>query len=306
MACFVADRVTVLVNVATAGKLQALSHTRGIDYGLVSKIMQLLFWNGSDYRSVGDVTAFSIAGLDLSKDAFEGFLAELVRQRFLSCVPFHSQTVTIRIVSMAPDMKNSRLIGQALQTAANAHGRYVLQVLELCNAAGISPLDMDVELKRYQDEKWIEYGYADETDFFRVERRIENDDQFTEAVREMTQIMARLEEEADHSFDVMFTIMTHPTAIEEFVEKEELERIEPIPRAAINTSMIKRLLSAHKRAEWTPRAVARVLHGISSPKFEASEWMRTVFWGAQGMASFKEIMRFCQQIVCNPGRIPDT
>jgi hypothetical protein len=306
MACACGRKVTVLVNVSTAGKLQALSHSRGIDQSLVSKLMQSLFWNGTEYRKVGEITALSSSGFDLSPEAFEEFVTELVRERFLDLLPFRAQNVAIRIRSMASDVVGSRLIDAVVQRAVNAKGQYNIPVLELCNALQISPLELDHELEGYRSHESIDFAYSEEVDFFIVKRTVTDDDEFAEAVTQMTQTMARLEAEADHSFDVLFTVVKNNEEINSVWDRGEPELLIPIPRAEINTTQIKKLLSTHTREEWTPRAVARVFHAISSPKFDSREWMRTPFWGTQTMASFRDIMVFCQQVMCNPFRISDS
>jgi hypothetical protein len=306
MACHCGTKVTVLVNVATAGKLQALSHTRGIDRNIVNKVIQTLLWNRTDYRNAGEITGISLSRFDLPRDAFEDFVIELIREGLVVSIPFHFQTVTIRIHNVTVSMKGSRLIDAVLQRTVKARGHYIIRLLELCQDLQMSPLDIDCELERYAAQKWIEFSYTEELEFFQIRRKIEDDDQFGEAVLKLAKMMAKREEDADHSFDIMFTLMKNPAEMDRILETGEPEVLIPIPRSGINISEIKRMLSIHKRAEWTPRAVARVLHGIGSPKFDANEWMRTPFWGKQTMASFKEIMWFCQQVMCNPAKIPDT
>jgi ATP-dependent DNA helicase Q4 len=303
MACYCGTKVTVLVNVATAGKLQAFSHSCGIDHHIVNKFLQALFWNRNNYRNVDEFTGLSLSEFDLNHEAFEGFVIELIREGLLVCIPFHFRIVSIRIHNMVEDMKGSKLMNTVLQKMVNRRGQYVIPILELCHRLQISPLEIDVELQRYGTKKWIEFSYSEEFDFFRIKRKIENDDQFAEMVGKLAKRMANHEEKLNHSFDVMFTLMKNMTEMDQILETGEPEVLIPIPRTGICISDIKRLLTVYKHAEWTPCAVARIFHGIGSPKFDVNEWMRTPFWGSQGMTSFNDIMKFCQQVMCNPGRI---
>jgi hypothetical protein len=147
----------------------------------------------------------------------------------------------------------------------------------------MTPIGIDIELERYASQKWIEYNYRDELDLFQIKRRFEDDDQFEEVVVRIVKAMAKREEDADHSYDVMFTLLRNVAEMDRIVATGEPEVLIPIPRAGIKAVEMKWFLLKYKRVEWTPRAVARVLHAIPSPKFEASEWGKTPFWGAQGM-----------------------
>jgi hypothetical protein len=95
------------------------------------------------------------------------------------------------------------------------------------------------------------------------------------------------------------------TEFDQLVATGQPAAIVPIPHPPVKPAEIKRLLTNNRRVEWTPRAVARIFHGIASPKFEANEWVRSPFWASQPLTSFKELMKFCQRTTCDPAKIPD-
>ncbi|KVH97845.1 hypothetical protein Ccrd_000060, partial [Cynara cardunculus var. scolymus] len=41
---------------------------------------------------------------------------------------------------------------------------------------------------------------------------------------------------------------------------------------------IKVFLQSNSHAKFTPRAIARIMHGIATPAFPSSTWSRTHFW----------------------------
>ncbi|KAK9050905.1 hypothetical protein SSX86_027530 [Deinandra increscens subsp. villosa] len=68
-----------------------------------------------------------------------------------------------------------------------------------------------------------------------------------------------------------------------------------IPNYMIETSRflradIKVFLQSNSHAKFTPRAIARIMHGIPSPTFPSSTWSKTHFWGRYIQTNFDVIM----------------
>ncbi|KAJ9563892.1 hypothetical protein OSB04_009052 [Centaurea solstitialis] len=53
---------------------------------------------------------------------------------------------------------------------------------------------------------------------------------------------------------------------------------------------IKVFLQSNSHAKFTPRAIARIMHGIATPAFPSSTWSRTHFWGRYIQTNFDVIM----------------
>ncbi|GJV85806.1 ATP-dependent DNA helicase Q-like 5 protein [Tanacetum coccineum] len=49
-------------------------------------------------------------------------------------------------------------------------------------------------------------------------------------------------------------------------------------------SNIKVFLQGNSHAKFTPRAIARIMHGLASPSFPSSTWSKTHFWGRTELA----------------------
>ena len=47
----------------------------------------------------------------------------------------------------------------------------------------------------------------------------------------------------------------------------------------------------------TPRAIARILHGVSSPAFPASTWGRTPHWGRYETVDFRAVMQAARKAI---------
>ncbi|XP_076916307.1 ATP-dependent DNA helicase Q-like 5 [Bidens hawaiensis] len=68
-----------------------------------------------------------------------------------------------------------------------------------------------------------------------------------------------------------------------------------IPNKMVQTSRflradIKVFLQSNSHAKFTPRAIARIMHGIASPAFPSSTWCKTHFWGRYIQTNFDVIM----------------
>ena len=302
MACYTGKKVTVLANTATIMKLRSYSHTRGWDYSAISTVLQNLFWDGDKPKAVGDVSSLVISGLDVTRDAVEDLISELVAQKVVASIPCRWQNVMVKIVNMTNEMKNSMLINTILRARANQYGQYTLSMQQLCNSTKLTPIQIDVELQQLYKAQKVEFRYSEEADFFLVKRAFDDEDDYMVFVAEVGNKMKELEARRDEDFDVLYTVLKMPSQFEKLTTGEEIE-LDPIPHTEIDTSEIKNLLSHFRRVEWTPRAVARILHGVSSPKFPVTEWSKANAWGRQPATSFSEIMKFCQSIACNPSKI---
>lgn len=303
MACYTGSRVTVLVSDAMAAKLQAFSHGRGWDQSSVANVLQSLFWNGNSFRTPGQIGSISIEGLDVTKEAAEEMIAELVQQNAIERLPCTWKTIQMRIVTMGKDLTGSDLINTVINGRPNQYGQYVAQMQHLCDATGLSPLQIEFELQKFADKGSLSYKYLDEASFFLIKKKFEDDEEYMEYLADVSQALRAREDRYDHAFDVAYTILVAPDELTPLAEKGAPDNMNPIPHTPVNSEDIKKLLTHVRRAEWTPRAVARVLHGMSSPKFDATEFSKTPYWGSQVMSSFKEVMKFCQRIACNPARI---
>jgi hypothetical protein len=210
------------------------------------------------------------------------------------------QTLTVKILCMTDEMKASLAISAILQSSANVRGQYVIPVVDLCSVSRNSPLEVDTELQQFAKAKLIEFSYAGDADFFYVRRELD-DESYDELLGLIFQQLAKEEEETDHQFDVLFTLLREPDELDNIVASGEPSQLSLVPHAAVNEEMVKRMIALHKRSRLTPRAIARILHGITSPAFGFAEWSRTPFWGAQAMASFVDIMKFCRNAMLSSG-----
>ncbi|KAL1217381.1 ATP-dependent DNA helicase Q-like 5 [Cardamine amara subsp. amara] len=62
---------------------------------------------------------------------------------------------------------------------------------------------------------------------------------------------------------------------------------------------IKVFLQSNRHAKFTPRAIARIMHGVGSPAFPNSVWSKTHFWGRYMSVEFSVIMEAAQTELFN-------
>ncbi|GKB23445.1 hypothetical protein Tco_0862846 [Tanacetum coccineum] len=67
-------------------------------------------------------------------------------------------------------------------------------------------------------------------------------------------------------------------------------------------SDIKVFLQGNSHAKFTPRAIARIMHGLASPAFPSSTWSKTHFWGRYIQTNFDVIMEAAQaELIASAG-----
>lgn len=62
---------------------------------------------------------------------------------------------------------------------------------------------------------------------------------------------------------------------------------------------IKVFLQSNSQARFTPRAVARVMHGIASPAYPSTAWSKTHFWGRYTHIDFQVVMEAAKEELKN-------
>ncbi|TYI43695.1 hypothetical protein ES332_A01G186700v1 [Gossypium tomentosum] len=62
---------------------------------------------------------------------------------------------------------------------------------------------------------------------------------------------------------------------------------------------IKVFLQSNSNVKFTPRAIARIMHGIGSPAYPSSIWSRTHFWGRYIQIDFKAVMNAAKAELMN-------
>lgn len=58
---------------------------------------------------------------------------------------------------------------------------------------------------------------------------------------------------------------------------------------------IKVFLKSNSHAKFTPRAMARIMHGLGSPAFPSATWSKCHFWGRYMHIDFEEIMKAAEE-----------
>lgn len=308
MSTYAASKVTVFVHIPTAIKLQSLSHNCGIDLPILQQIVQDIFWSGSSYRKVDEYCSISTSGIDITDAALNTLIRELTKLKLLNYIPFDHQLINIKIISAIHQKSN--LLSAISQNKSNAHGYYNIPIINLCRQLGMSPYHLEDELERMASNKIVQYKYNEKSHFFRILKEFKDDDEFMDMLNQLFVKFNQFEEKKDHQYDLLFTVLKKLNVNHDenhdfdlILNNKEPDELVPIPHASVSIFDIKKLLSSSKRGEWTPRVVARIFHGISSPIYTSTEFARSPFWGKQSETSFKEIMKICQSVACNPSKL---
>ncbi|XP_054806143.1 ATP-dependent DNA helicase Q-like 5 isoform X2 [Prosopis cineraria] len=75
---------------------------------------------------------------------------------------------------------------------------------------------------------------------------------------------------------------------------KKLDQSSPFLRADI-----KVFLQSNSQAKFTPRAIARIMHGIASPAYPSAVWSKTHFWGRYRHADFQAVMEAAKEELKN-------
>ena len=298
-ACLVGRRVSILMSNALALKQQSMSHKIGVDQGPINTILSSIFWNGSRFRKNGELSSFHKMELDISQESLELLLQKLVALNYIEMVPFEPATAQVKVLSILDQMNISPVFKAILQGSANRRGTYTVNILQLCTSQNVMPVDIESELQKYVALKALDVKYEGSAIYTKTLVDM-NDDLFAELQISIANEMSMYEMEAHQAYNIAYTLMNKPEFIGDYAIQRKafvFPEIMEIPHAPVDETIIRNFLNTYKNTKFTPRAVARILQGVASPLYEASEWGRSSSWSALASSSFTDIVPIVQKIM---------
>lgn len=297
-ACVVGRKVVVMLNIPIAQQMQRFSHNGGVDRSVVADVFKKIVWGDKNYRHVGDIVSISQKELDITPEGEATLFTALGKHGVATRLPFDAETVTIKVKTFIDEM-TSPLFRAVTQGASNKRGMSTFKVIQLCHDAKISPTQMATDLMRVQNLGAIEVTYSGKVTMLAVSRQFD-DESYNETLNQLANEIQAVEDNQHDNFNALFTIINLPELARKFYEsnydKKSLGKIMAIPYESVDEEKVKKLIKS-RNVMWTPRAVARILSGISSPHFTLDEWKLCGLWGSQASCKFTDLMRCAQDLL---------
>ncbi|XP_009406398.2 ATP-dependent DNA helicase Q-like 5 [Musa acuminata AAA Group] len=309
----------LFLDITTYDKLHSLSYSDGVDEYSVSKFLSQVF--SSDVHLTGQTCSLVKESMSRKFDMKEEVLLTILTQleigdeQYLSLLPPLNVTCSLYFHKTTPALLSGRdnLVASILKKSEIKDGHYTFDMPTVANSVGIKTANLLNKLQNLKSSGEVTYDLKDPAFCFTI---VKKPDDFCSLSANLTKRLAKVESCKVQKLDTMFSVAwsavkvckrtdgcsnsLHSTCIQRrildyFSRRHDVlddtnisfktARSSPFLRADI-----KVFLQSNSYTNFTPRAVARIMHGITSPAFPSSTWSKSHFWGRYVEVDFPIVM----------------
>ncbi|XP_021746715.1 ATP-dependent DNA helicase Q-like 5 [Chenopodium quinoa] len=295
-------------------RLRSLMYSDGVDEYAVNKLLCEIF--NHDTRPNGKIHSLvkesASRRFDIKEDVILTILTqlELGEVQYLLLLPQMNVTCSLNFHKTPPMELAAKypLIGGILNKSDTKHGLHVFDIPTVANAIGHTAVEFLNQLQNLKSMGEITYELKDPGYCYII---IHVPEDLCSLATQMTKWLSEIECCKVRKLDVMFNsatfavnscerahgcdVVQHTTCLQrmilEYFTEENLsvyptkiKQNSPFLRADIKVFL------QGSGTKFTPRAVARIMHGIASPAYPSSNWSKTHFWGRYTNVDFNAVM----------------
>lgn len=309
----------LLLDDLTYYKLRSLLYSDGVDEYAINKLLCEIFSDGivQDGHASSLVKESASRKFDMKEEVLLTILTqlELGDVQYLHLLPQLNVTCTLYFHKTPPDLlsKKDILIATIMKKSEIKQGYFVFDIPTVANTVGITPTDLLNKLKNLKFMGEITYDLKDPAFCFTI---IKVPDDYCSLTSRITNWLSEVEQCKVQKLDEMFHVATFaakecPKVDGCFdnvhtpcIQKKILDyfcRDANAPSDDVFTKMgrsspflhadIKVFLQSNSHVKFTPRAIARIMHGIPSPSFPSATWSKCHFWERYSQIDFAVVMK---------------
>ncbi|THU51272.1 hypothetical protein C4D60_Mb06t29240 [Musa balbisiana] len=309
----------LFLDITTYHKLHSLSYSDGVDEYSVSKFLSQVF--SSDVHLTGQTCSLVKESMSRKFDMKEEVLLTILTQleigdeQYLSLLPPLNVTCSLYFHKTTPVLLSDRdnLVASILKKSEVKDGHYTFDMPTVANSVGIKTANLLNKLQNLKSLGEVTYDLKDPAFCFTI---VKKPDDFCSLSANLTKRLAKVESCKVKKLDTMFSVAwsavkvckgtdgcsnsLHTTCIQRRILDYFNRRDDVLddPNVSFKTARsspflradIKVFLQSNSYTNFTPRAVARIMHGITSPAFPSSTWSKSHFWGRYVEVDFPVVM----------------
>lgn len=294
-------------------KIRSLSYSDGADEYAVNKFLCELFVSYKDtpthLHSLNIASASRI--FDLKEEVMVTILSylEIEEVQYLRVLPQLNATCSLCFHKSSPSLlaKKSMFIDALLKRIQSKHGHYIFDIPTFSNDTGMEVANMLKELEKLQFLGEITYELKDPAFCYIIYKVPEN---FCSLTTQIVSWLAEVEISKVQKLDAMYSAAMHAIKeskqydscrvslgqscllritdeyfnSENYIDASSPNRIQE--RCPFLRADIKVFLQSNTEMNFAPRAIARIMHGLSSPAYPATIWSKNHFWGRYSKIDF--------------------
>ncbi|KAH1050526.1 hypothetical protein GLYMA_08G102300v4 [Glycine max] len=305
-------------------KLRSLTHSEGVDEYAVNKFLREVF--PADKNSCGKICSLikesASRRFDMKEEVMLTLLTrlELGDVQYLQLHPQINVTGTLNFHKSPPPLLAQKVsaIAVILKRSETKHGQYIFDIPTVANDMGVTAVELINQLYDLKLMGEITYEMKDLAYCYRI---IEVPTDLLSLSADITRWLSEVENCKVRKMDAMFNaayfalnlcdtmqgcsganhtpclqrkILDYFSGVDNADFCKKIGQSSPFLRADI-----KVFLQSNSQARFTPRAVARVMHGIASPAYPSTAWSKTHFWGRYTHIDFQVVMEAAKEELKN-------
>lgn len=304
-------------------KLRSLMYSDGLDEYAVDRFLCQVFSCDDFPGKVCSLVRESLSRkFDMKEEVMLTILTrlELGEVQYLHLLPQMNVTCSLNFHKTPPAMLAAIdiFVAAILKKSETKQGQYVFDIPTVANSIRVRAVDLTSQLQNLKLKGEVTYELKDPAycytivnapkdvcsltaDLTKWLSEVENckvrkiDAMFNTvvfAVKECNKILGC--HDGQHTLCLQRKILEYFNADDDSEVPNKMGQCSPFLR-----SDIKVFLQSNNHAKFTPRAVARIMHGIASPAFPSATWSRTHFWGRYTQIDFKVVMEAAKAELLN-------
>lgn len=299
-------------------KLRSFLYRDGVDECAVNKFLSQVFSNGRNFRGkiCSLIKEHASRKFDMKEEVMLTFLThlELGEAQYLRLLPDLSVTCTLNFHKSTPLLLASKdnVVAAILKKSETKQGQHVFDIPSVSNSIGITTTNLLNHLQFLKFKAEITYELKDPAICYTI---IDVPGDICSLAADLTKWSTTVESCQVRKLDTMLNAVMssvkeckkqngcHGAQHTSCLQREILEYFNADDDNHVSSKMaqnqssrflrpdIKVFLQSNSQAKFTPRAVARIMHGIPSPAYPSVVWSKTHFWGRYIQMDFRVVMQ---------------
>ncbi|KAK6160373.1 hypothetical protein DH2020_003754 [Rehmannia glutinosa] len=276
----------LLFDDTTYFKLRSLMHSDGVDEYAVNKLLCQIFM--SERPTIEEIYSIVKESASRKFDMKEEVILTILTQlelgevQYIHLLPQMNVTCTLNFHQTSPPTIAARdiVVAEILKKSEMKDGQYIFNIPSVANSIRMLALDLSNHLQSLKLKGEITYELKDQAFCYTI---LEVPKDICSLAAQLTKWLGEVE-------------TCKRTILEYFNSDGDADvPIKMDQNSRFLQADIKVFLQSNAHAKFTPRAVARILHGLASPAFPSAIWSRTHFWGRYVHIDFRAVMEATKQ-----------
>ncbi|KFK44663.1 hypothetical protein AALP_AA1G287700 [Arabis alpina] len=300
-------------------KLRSLAHSDGVDEYAVGKFLTHVF--SSETKQHEKICSLVIDSasqkFDMKEEVMQTILThlELGEVQYLRMLPQLNVCCTLNFHKSSPNILAARssIVAAILKKSQVKQGLYIFDIPAVASSIGFATTDVLAEIQTLKMKGEVTYELKDPAFCYTI---LEVPRDICSLSSHFTKWLTEIETCKVRKLDIMSSAavaalnasntpelasgakqtMGLQSRISEYFNGDENcdTPSKTTQNCAFLRADIKVFLQSNRQAKFTPRAIARIMHGVGSPAFPNSIWSKTHFWGRYMSVDFGAIMEAAQ------------